>query len=499
MANALVINNNQFADPMWRLHNLYYIVDKMGRIVKFEPNVQQLEYMNSIHGRDIILKARQLGFSTLACIISLDEAIWTPNYSAAIIAHTKPDAQNLLKTKIKFPYSQLPEGLRNAVPTVNDAADTFSLENNSSIVVTSSARGGTFQRLHVSEFGKICARYPDKAKEIVSGSFPAAENGHITIESTAEGQQGDFFEMTQRAMAKADRGEPLSERDFKLHFFPWWENEGYRQNPELVRLKAEDDRYFGDLKLKHGIELDDWQKAWWVMQDEVQGGTMKREYPSTPEEAFEQALEGAYFEQQLAAANKRQSIGRFPYDPRYQVNTFWDLGRNDQTAIWIHQDVNGRDRFIGYYENSGEHISHYLTWLEDWKKERQSSWGDHYWPHDGDRDDLFLKEGRLAEVETLGFRPMTVPRVSNKLTAIEAARSAFPNCDFDEYACEVGLGRLRHYRKEWDDRRGVWKDRPLHDENSNGADAFMTFATGFNRPSDGWGKGAIKRGLKGLA
>ena len=488
----------QFADPMWRLSNLYHIVDKMGSIVLFEPNVQQLEYLQGIHGRDIILKARQLGFSTLACIVSLDEAIWTPNYSAAIIAHTKPDAQNLLKTKIKFPYSKLPEGLRNAVPTVNDAADTFSLANDSSVIVTNSARGGTFQRLHISEFGKICARYPDKAQEIISGSLPAAENGHITIESTAEGQQGPFFDMTQKALSKKDRGEALSEKDWKIHFFPWWENEGYRLSPELVRIKAEDERYFRDLEFNCGVKLDDWQRAWWVMQEETQGGTMKREFPSTPEEAFEQALEGAYFEQQLASANKRGSIGAFPYDPRYQVNTFWDLGRNDQTAIWLHQDIAGRDRFVGYYENSGEHISHYLMWLKDWLKENSAQWGDHYWPHDGDREDLFLNQGRVGEVEQMGFRPTIVPRTSNKLNAIEAARSAFPNCDFSEHGCELGLKRLRHYRKEWDDRRGVWKDRPLHDENSNGADAFMTFATGFKRISDDWGK-PLRRNLQGVS
>ncbi len=483
---------------MWRLSNLYYIVGKSGRVVLFEPNQQQYDYLTNIHGRDIVLKARQLGFSTLACIVALDEAMWTPNYSAAIIAHTKPDAQNLLKTKIKFPYSRLPEGLRANVPTVSDAADTFSLANDSSVIVTNSARGGTFQRLHVSEFGKICARYPDKAKEIVSGSFPAAEEGHITIESTAEGQQGHFFEMTQRALEKDARGQELSKKDWKIHFYPWWENEGYRLDPSLVRVKAEDERYFRDLEHNDGVKLDDWQRAWWVMQDEVQGGTMKREFPATPKEAFEQALEGAYFEQQLAAANKRESIGRFPYDPRYPVNTFWDLGRNDQTAIWLHQDIKGRDRFIGYYENSGEHISHYLIWLKDWLRDKEGSWGDHYWPHDGDREDLFLDKGRVGEVQEMGFRPSIVSRVSNKLSAIEAARSAFSNCDFDDAACDVGLKRLKHYRKEWNERLEVWKDRPLHDDNSNGADAFMTFATGYDRIASDWDK-PMRTNLAGVS
>src|SRR5215203_4478162 len=83
---------------------------------------------------------------------------------------------------------------------------------------------------------------------------------------------------------------------------------------------------------------------------------MRREYPATPDEAFEQALEGAYFAQDLFAAAKQGRIGGFPYDPRSTVQTFWDLGRNDLNTIWLHQHVNGFDRFIGYYENSGEFI-----------------------------------------------------------------------------------------------------------------------------------------------
>ena len=497
MANALATVKDQFADPLWRLSNLYDIVNKRGHVVRFTPNQQQLDYLLNLHGRDIVLKARQLGFTTLAAIVALDECVFTPNWSAAIIAHTKPDAQKILKTKVRFPYDNLPDGIKEACPLVNDAADTLALANNSSVVVTSSARGGTLQRLHVSEFGKICARFPDKAEEIISGSFPAAENGHITIESTAEGQDGAFYRMTQEALEKQAKGEPLSPLDWSIHFYPWYENPDYRTNPEFVRITEADKKYFENLKFEDGIELDAEQQAWWVQQEKTQGGKMKREYPATPREAFEQALEGAYFESEIAHTIKRDGIGPFPYDPRHQVNTFWDLGRNDQTSIWLHQDINGRDRWIGYYENSGEHISHYLNWLRDWLKEREASWGDHYWPHDGAREDLFLENGRLGEVKAMGFIPKIVPRVQQKIEAIEAARTAFPNCDFDETACELGLKRLRHYRKEWNDRLGVWKDRPLHDINSNGADAFMTFATGYKRKS-AW-KAPPRRNMQGIA
>jgi hypothetical protein len=77
----------------------------------------------------------------------------------------------------------------------------------------------------------------------------------------------------------------------------------------------------------------------------------------------------------------------------------------------------------------------------------------------------------------LGFHPRVIERPRNKLEAISAARCAFVRCQFEEEACAQGLKRLRAYGKEWDEDRGVWKDRPRHDDASHGADAFLTFAS----------------------
>jgi len=87
--------------------------------------------------------------------------------------------------------------------------------------------------------------------------------------------------------------------------------------------------------------------------------------------------------------------------------------------------------------------------------------------------------------EKQGLRPTIVQRPANKVEAIATARAIFPRCQFDETGCSVGLKRLRSYRKEWDDLRGVWKDRPRHDDASHGADAFITFACSDMPASDG--------------
>ena len=484
-ASRIEIDRQQFNEPRWRLSNLYTIIDEHGAAISFRPNPVQLEFLDNLSSLNIILKARQLGLTTLCCLIYLDACIFTPNTRAGVIAHRLDDAKVIFRDKIKYPYDQLAEGLRHGCPAVQDSVESLAFGNNSAIRVSTSMRSGTLQYLHVSEFGKICAQYPEKAREIVTGSLNTVHAGQfVVIESTAEGQDGAFYKMCEEAQGLAVLGRPLTPLDYKFHFFPWWRDERYVLPGAYVTITEADAKYFDRIEAS-GIKLTEAQKAWYVKKEKTQEGDMKREYPSTPEEAFEQALEGAYFAAQLAAATRHGRIGGFPYDPRYTVNTFWDLGRNDFTVIWLHQFIGGYHRFIGYYENSGEFIGHYVKWLRDWAEEREASFGEHYLPHDGNRESLWLEGGTLSVMDKLNFRPNVVQRPANKLEAIGVARAIFSRCQFDEAGCggkagdEIrpgGLKRLRMYRKDWDELRGVWKDRPRHDDASHGADGFMTFA-----------------------
>ena len=300
-------------------------------------------------------------------------------------------------------------------------------------------RAGTLQYLHVSEFGKICAQYPEKAREIVTGALNTVEAGQfIVIESTAEGQEGAFYRMCQEARTHAAMGKPLTLLDWKFHFFPWWKDDAYRLDDAAVVIGEEYERYFERLEAE-GHHAHPGQKAWYVKKDKTLGGDMRREYPSTPDEAFEQALEGAYFAHQLAAAAKQGRIGSFPSMSARPVNTFWDLGRNDQNCIWLHQGVNGFHRFVGYYENSGEFIGHYVSWLKEWARERDVGFGDHYIPHDGDRESLWLENGTKGVMDGLGFSPDIVERPRRARARQSPPRAAiFATCQFDEKACDLG-------------------------------------------------------------
>ena len=97
---------DSLGDWRWRLTNLYWIVDEYGKKVKFQPNAEQLDLLQNLHAWNLVLKARQLGFTTLIDILGLDQTIFTPNYSAAIIAHGLREARSVGRLFDSFPPSQ---------------------------------------------------------------------------------------------------------------------------------------------------------------------------------------------------------------------------------------------------------------------------------------------------------------------------------------------------------------------------------------------------------
>lgn len=477
-------------DPIWRLNNLYKIIvkgddDDDNLVIQFRLNRAQKRLVARLHNRNIVLKARQLGFTTLIAILWLDTALFSKNpVRCGVIAHDREAAEVIFRDKVRFAYNNLPEALREAMPLQRDSAtELLFAHNNASVRVATSMRSGTLHRLHISEFGKISAKAPDKAREVVTGSIPAVpKNGILVIESTAEGQDGHFYDMTQRSMGDAQARKVLGKKDYKFHFFPWWEEPAYSLDPTGVVLTPVNLAYFNELEPKISRRLTAGQKAWYVstLRNDFSDDAplMWQEYPSTPEEAFQVSTEGCYYAAQIAAARKAGRIRpNLPFEKALPVNTFWDLGRGDWTAIWFHQRVGPENRFVGYYENSGEELNHYAQHLQD----RGWIYGKHWLPHDaeykrlGETPDTNRSQKEMLESLLPEARIEVVPRISLIGNGIQAVRNVFGSCWFDEQACDQGLKRLANYRKEWNKTRGCWKDEPLHDDNSHGADAFRQF------------------------
>lgn len=467
---------DQFSDWRWRLNNLYWITDKSGSRVRFEMNWAQEALFNGMHFQNVILKARQLGFTTFIQIFMLDACLFNSNIRAGTIAHTLTDAQAIFRDKVKYPYDQLPDGIKARVSVVKDSATELMLANNSSIRVGTSLRSGTLQYLHVSEYGKLCAKYPEKAREVRTGALNTVQAGQVVfIESTAEGQEGHYYEICESAQAKKRQASTLTPLDFKFFFFPWWENPEYEIDPAGVVITDEFARYFDKLKATGGIELSLPKKAWYVKKAETQLADMKREYPSTPEEAFEASIEGAYYGELIAAAELQGRIGDFPAIEGVPVFTAWDIGVGDSTAIWFFQVVAGRPRVVGYFENSGEGAPYYVAEMRKVAQEKGWTYGGVYLPHDGAVKEWGTGRTRVEQVRDAGLKPNIVPLHSLD-DGINAARATIPLCTFDAAGCAGGLRSLKSYRKDWDEEYGTWKDRPRHDWASHGADAFRALS-----------------------
>lgn len=463
----------RFPDKLSRLRGGFYDVkDKNGKRVPFRMNADQEDFILNRWKLDVILKARQRGFTTVIQLDMLDDCLFIPDLSAGVIAHNLVDAKAFFRDKIKYAYDGLPSVFRKIRSAENDSADSLRFNNGSSVRVGVSLRSGTLQRLHVSEYGKLCAKYPDRAEEVKTGAFNTVAVGQIiTVESTAEGRAGEYHDMVKKARQLQAEGRELTDLDFRFHFYPWWRDESYVLDADVTET-TEMREYFDKLAMQ-GVSLTQQQRAWYVKKAEQQGDKMKQEFPSTPDEAFEASVEGAYFGPQMLKMRSEGRICRIPVLDK-PVYTTWDLGVGDAMTICFWQDVGMERRLIDYYENSGEGFNHYADVL----RRKSYSYSEHFMPHDADHRRLG-KDAKSAKqhAEEVGIKPVRiVPRISSEQDGIDASRAYLPAVWIDEERCSRLIDCLDSYRKEWDDKLGVWKDKPLHDQFSHGYKAFETAA-----------------------
>lgn len=476
----------KLGDKLWRLNNLYKITDVNGDVITLKLNEEQMDYYQSRHYFNVCLKARQLGFSTLIQIDGLDTCLFNSNVEFGIIAQSLDDARSIFQKKIKFAYENLPQSLRDSITATTDSANEIRFSNGSGIRVGTSLRGGTLQRLHVSEYGKIAAKYPEKAKEIKTGALNTVHAGQlIDIESTAEGVGGEFYDLCQRAEHLGEQEESLTTLDPKFHFYPWWMKTSYRISHAGVYVTQSLKDYFKTLEEDHGISLDREQRAWYAKKSEQMGDSMKQEFPSTAKEPFEVAVEGAYYGREMTRMRHDGRICRLPVETGVPIDSYWDLGRNDLNSIWLKQSIAKEERWVGYYQNSGESLAHYVAWMQEWLP-NGCQWGAHYLPHDASVTDLSRVDNKTREqvIQDLGLkRTVIVPRVDDIRTGIELTRTALASCWIDAESCAEGIACLDNYRKEWNEKLATWRDYPRHDKYSNGADAFRQWAQSRERYS----------------
>jgi hypothetical protein len=191
------------------------------------------------------------------------------------------------------------------------------------------------------------------------------------------------------------------------------------------------------------------------------------QYDQEYECSFNAAVIGAYYGKEMAAVEADKRIGRVPYEPGKPVETWWDLGVGDPTAIWFCQRVNAEIRLIDYIEATGQGLAFYIKAL----RERPYIYGRHVAPHDIEHRELGSGRTRLEMARELGIEFVVAPKVPVD-DGINAVRAILPRCWFDAEKCKRGVQALTNYRAEFDAKRDAVKSYPLHDWASHGADSF---------------------------
>ncbi len=182
---------------------------------------------------------------------------------------------------------------------------------------------------------------------------------------------------------------------------------------------------------------------------------------------------GAIFGKELEAAMEEGRISRVPHDPTVKVDTFWDLGVGDSTAIWFIQSVGRAVHFIDCYENRGEGLPHYVSVLS----KKNYLYGDHFAPHDIEVRELGSGKSRREIAWDLGLNFRVVPKLPLE-DGLHAAQMLIPRCWFDAEKCKQGLVALRQYHRGYNERARSFRTTPVHDWSSHFADALRYTAVG---------------------
>ena len=185
---------------------------------------------------------------------------------------------------------------------------------------------------------------------------------------------------------------------------------------------------------------------------------------------------GAIYGAELEVSLREGRIANVPYDPSQRVDTWWDLGVGDSTAIWFTQTVGRAVHVIDFYENRNQGLPHYCQILN----QKNYLYGTHNAPHDIEVRELGTGKSRRETAWDLGLNFRVVPKLPLE-DGIHAAQMLLPRLWFDRDKCKDGLDALRQYHRAYNDKTRSFRANPVHDWSSHASDAFRVFCCGVAR------------------
>ena len=389
--------------------------------IPYSPRPLQREVHNSLKRFNVLVCHRRFGKSVLSINQLIKTAVSKPMSRCAFVAPTYRQGKSIAWEYLK----QYTKPLMYLGGSKNETELKIELFNGSAIQIfgadhPDSLRGMGFHGVVLDEYAIMAPRvWTEIIRPAISDHL-----GWVMFIGTPMGHN-QFWEVY----------------DFALRGHKDWFGQLYR---------ASETKVIPDEELKQARD---------IMTEE--------QFQQEFECSFTAAVSGAYFGKLISKAEKEKRIGEVPVDEHVGVETWWDLGIGDSTAIWFAQRVNEEIHLIDYYENSGESLAHYADVLD----EKNYAYERHIAPHDIQARELGTGKSRLEVAQDLGIDFEVAPKLEVD-HGIESVRNALPNCWFDREKCKLGLDALRQYRKQWDEKNQVFKNKPLHDWYSHAADAF---------------------------
>lgn len=434
-------------------------------MVPFRLNSAQLQVMSAWlkHPRIILLKARQIGATTLAAHYFLYLLMTQANHNIYIWSYNADKRKEILN-KIRSSLMLLSPTWQSVFQIQKMSDDEIVLAGLQAakgvgrIFGNASSRGETLTGAEFSEVGYACNISPaaaDEQRTAINAACPTP--GPIMYDSTAYGPQGFHKDMFMTAWEKLLAGEVFGDNEFYPVFISWdMKPENWAPVKPGWKISKSDRDYFAMLTSQTKKSYSPGQRVWYATEKASLSGNsnlMKRENPSTPGEAFSSAKDGAFMVRAMEEAAMQGRIGSFPPNPRVPCSCFMDLGRSDYTAMTFYQYIDGNHRIIGYYQDHEKNPDFYATKIVDIAaKELRIQPPILYLPHDA-KNRVYQNTPTWEEQIKAAYKHAAVyvlPKSPDKKGATNLARTFADICQFDEKRCAVLINCLMNVSYAFD-------------------------------------------------
>ena len=404
----------------------------MNVTIPYTPRKQQAFIHTELdkHRFSVLCCHRRFG-KTVMLINHLIKSCMTNNNHQprfAYIAPTYSQAKKIAWDYLKHYTKNLPNTKYNETEL---RADFF---NGSRIQLLSSENPDSIRGIYLD--GAVIDEASQVSRELVDEVIRPAlsdRKGWLSLCSTPKGMNNIFYDLYQKAQ---------SEKDWFLYI-----------------ARASETKLVDEEELKAALSV-------------MGQATYNQEF----ECSFIGNVKGSIYGELITKLENEKRIARVPHDPSYPVNTAWDLGYNDSTAILFYQNVGHAINIIDSYENNNKAFPHYAQIL----KEKDYSYGEHIGPHDLDQTDFATGRTRREVAYQLGLRFKIAPKLSIE-DGIHAVKMLLPRCYIDVDNCKKFINALRHYHRKYKEKDRMYSAKPNHDWSSHFNDALRTLATGMER------------------